>query len=142
MRISDWSSYLGSSDLSAGCDACEGNVVPAIISATASAFLQIEIIIYSRIPRFAHPRCGATESFPVLDGLVLDCPQIVLIVEWTGHGGNRIRALALYEEVEPLQETALPLEHVLRVLHLVRSEEHTYELQLLMPHSLSFFLLK
>src|SRR3546814_11750871 len=27
--------------------------------------------------------------------------------------------LALYEEVEPLQETALSLEHVLRVLHLV-----------------------
>src|SRR3546814_17061796 len=27
--------------------------------------------------------------------------------------------LALYEEVEPLQETALPLEHVLRILHLV-----------------------
>src|SRR3546814_808366 len=107
------------SAISAGCDACEGNVVPAIISATASAFRQIEIIIYSRIPRFAHPGCGATGSFPVLNGLVLDCPQIVLIVECTGHGGNRIRALALYEEVEPLQETALPLEHVLRILHLV-----------------------
>src|SRR3546814_3165153 len=117
MRISDWSSYLGSSDLSAGCDACEGNVVPAIISATESEFQQIEIIIYSRIPRFAHPGCGATGSFPVLNGLVLDCPQIVLIVEWTGHGGNRIRALALYEEVEHLQATHLTIEHVLQYLH-------------------------
>src|SRR3546814_18944340 len=63
------------SAISAGCDACEGNVVPAIISATASAFRQIELTIYSGIPGFTTTECGRTGSFPLLKVLVLVSPQ-------------------------------------------------------------------